>query len=251
MAAKHRRAKRASRDAASRSVAADPIPTDGAVDVPLVELDLPPDPGRHWLSDLTQRWPIHVRFRVCRPLGGEQNRMLHVLELNGSPGDLGAAERYLRRNPELTSLTVLPVSLTRRYVRAIGTASPACRTLLEAGATCTACRFIPGTVNGQGDRWTVVMPRTLETLRVVAGIRSEAREGDTSILRLRQFVPPRSLTPRQASALETAHRLGYYAFPRRTNLQEIARRLGVSRATTAELLRRAEGKMLASEFVAT
>ena len=66
-------------------------------------------------------------------------------------------------------------------------------------------------------------------------------------------VPDRStieakLTDKQREALETAHRAGYFDWPRESTGEEIADRLGVSPATFTQHLRAAEGKMFDATF---
>lgn len=50
------------------------------------------------------------------------------------------------------------------------------------------------------------------------------------------------ITRRQAEVLEAALRLGYYDNPRRATLSDIARELGLSKSTVADILRRVEAK---------
>ncbi len=228
----------------SRAPAAGP----GAPDVPLVELEVPGGPEEHWLREVASRWDVRTRFRLCRPTGPSPGRLLQVVELAGTPGDLGEIERHLRRRRDLSALTILALSPSRRFVRAVGPMPEACGRIFETGAICASCRFVPSNGGASGDRWTLIVPRTSRTIRTVARIGSQDRQAEPRILRMRRYVPPRTLTPRQAAALETAFRLGFYSFPRRTNLKEIARILHVSRATASEHLRRAEAKMLAPEL---
>jgi hypothetical protein len=217
----------------------------------LVEVALDAAPAQHWIHEVTSRWPIRVRLEVCRPTGTDQSQLLQAVELIGSPGDLGAAERFLRHAPEIQALTVLPSSPTRRYVRTVTPLPESCQRIFEVGAICARCRFASNGASSPRDRWTLVVPRTRSALRAVARA-EDGRSGQMGRIRkIRKFVPPRTLTPRQATALEVAYRLGFYAFPRRSNLREVSRILGVTRATTSELLRRAERKMLATEVDAS
>ena len=55
-----------------------------------------------------------------------------------------------------------------------------------------------------------------------------------------------SLTDRQREVLVAAKRYGYYDYPRRMNAEELSRRVGVSKATLVEHLRKAEGRLVAS-----
>lgn len=217
-------------------------------ELPLVEVDVDAGPSSHWIRDLTERWNLRVRIDVCRPMGADSSDLLQVVELIGEPGELGAAERHLRHRSDLRALTILSPSPSRRFVRAVTPLPDACRRIFQGGAICGTCRFSSAGRSDGKERWTLVVPRTADALRSVALAQPGAQGSPSPILRMRRFVPARTLTPRQATALETAYRLGFYGFPRRTNLQEISRILGVSRSTTAELLRRAESKMLAHQL---
>ncbi len=214
-----------------------------------MEVDVDAGPSTHWIREVIDRWHLRVRIDVCRSTGADGASLLQVVELMGNPGDLGAAERFLRHRDDIQSLTVMSPSPSRRFVRAVMPLPDACRRVFEVGAICGNCKFAPTSrPNSPAARWTLVVPRTPDSLRAVARAQSGPSSPPAPILRMRRFVPPRTLTPRQTAALETAYRLGFYAFPRRSNLREISRILGVSRSTTAELLRRAEGKMLAQQI---
>ncbi len=205
-----------------------------------------PGPASHWIREVTERWPLGVRIDICRPTGVGGADLLQVVELRGDPGALGEAERFLRHRPELRALTVASPSPARRFLRVVTQLPDLCRRVFEIGAICGSCRFVaPPPSADPRERWTLVVPRNAAALRAAVSPRSGPGRSPLPVLRVRRFVPPRTLTPRQAAALETAYRLGFYAFPRRSNLKEVARILGVSRSTTAELLRRAENKMLA------
>jgi hypothetical protein len=53
-----------------------------------------------------------------------------------------------------------------------------------------------------------------------------------------------SLTERQRDVVIAAKRYGYYDYPRRINSEELADRVGVSKATVVEHLRKAEGRLM-------
>ena len=55
-----------------------------------------------------------------------------------------------------------------------------------------------------------------------------------------------ALTVRQREVLTAAKRYGYYDYPRRMNAEELAQRVGVSKATLVEHLRKAEGRLVAT-----
>ena len=58
-----------------------------------------------------------------------------------------------------------------------------------------------------------------------------------------------TLTKRQREVVVAAKRYGYYDYPRRMNAEELAKRVGVSKATVVEHLRKAEGRLLEAILV--
>lgn len=84
------------------------------------------------------------------------------------------------------------------------------------------------------------------------------RQGSAELVRKRELslnVLPTSvwthvlfedLTARQAEALLTAHRFGYYTSPRRVKTEEIASSLGIGRTTYEEHLRKAENRVISA-----
>ena len=64
------------------------------------------------------------------------------------------------------------------------------------------------------------------------------------VVRVLRDPEPVVLTEEQERVLAKAYLMGYYEYPRRANLKDLARELGVSVSTVAETLRRIERKMV-------
>jgi len=65
-----------------------------------------------------------------------------------------------------------------------------------------------------------------------------------SLVRIGALRGPHNLTARQEQAVSTAFLLGYFDFPRRVQLKDVANALGVGRATAMENLRRGMRKLV-------
>ena len=71
--------------------------------------------------------------------------------------------------------------------------------------------------------------------------------GETKIFSIKNSAVSKQsfgLTPKQRHALVSAISMGYYEWPKKANLEELAAKLGVKRRTLQENLRKAESKLL-------
>jgi predicted DNA binding protein len=69
-----------------------------------------------------------------------------------------------------------------------------------------------------------------------------------AIARPKPYRSSSTLTGRQDRALRTAFDLGYFRYPRRGSLGDVARALGVGRSATLEILRRATAKLAQGRY---
>ena len=216
--------------------------------VSLVELEFPEIADDHWLRQLTERWPTRVHLRVCRPVSDADARVLQILDLEAKPDDLTAIERYVRNVKDLTGVHLVRTAPSRLFLRAIGPVPLECTELFRSGGFCLSCRLLVQEADPKRRTWRIVVPRTASTPPVIEAALGRGRGEEEPKVRVRRFVPAKSLTPRQREAIGMAHRLGYYDYPRRARLADIGRALAISRSATAELLRRAEAKVVAREL---
>jgi len=216
--------------------------------VSLVELEFPEIADDHWLRQLTERWPTRVHLRVCRPVAADDPRVLQILDLEARPEDLPAIERHVRSLKDLSGVHLVRTSPSRLFLRAIGPVPLECTELFRSGGFCLSCRLIVPDSEEKSRTWRIVVPRRTAAPKVLEAARKNGLADAVPKVRVRRFVPAKSLTPRQREAIGIAHRLGYYDYPRRARLAEVGRALAISRSATAELLRRAEAKVVAREL---
>jgi hypothetical protein len=212
----------------------------------LVELRIRGGPVPHWMQDLGTRWGAGVRLHVCRQTETAPRRLLQLLEINASPTTLPEIVAFLRQraSPEEVSLTQLGPH--RLLVRLVGPLPALCHSVFEMGAICMSCPFLPS-VGAPDDEsregeWRVLVHRVRDAHPLLASFTTPGNL-PASLIRIGSFRGSHDLTPRQEMAVGAAFVLGYYDYPRRAQLKDVAKSLGVSRATAMENLRRGMRKL--------
>jgi hypothetical protein len=186
---------------------------------------------------------VRVRLLACQPRTTHHRRTIHLLEIAGVPDAIESAVAALRATS--ASVIVSVASPTRALVRIEALAEESCSLLFASGATCRACQFLSPVAADGTASWEVLGPRA-PTDRAGAVAWRRLFDGPRTLRRVRTYRGPGEPTDRQREALQAAHRLGYFAVPRRGGLGEVARELRVSRSTAAELIRRGTAGMLES-----
>lgn len=197
----------------------------------------------HWTREVKTRWGARVNLRVCRSIGRGQKRLLQVAEVSAEPEMIPGIQRYLSTDPRFLEVSVIRLSPWKLFVREVEPAPALCSLLHRTGAFCANCRFL-SLPRGGAAEWVVVVPGSSEARPILQELRRATDGRPGARWQVRRFRPSGGLTARQSDALEVALRLGYYRFPRRGRLGDVGRALQVGRSTAAELLRRAEAKVV-------
>lgn len=204
-------------------------------------------PVPHWMQDLGRRWGAGIRLHVCRQAGGSPRRLLQLLEINAVPETLPEVTAFLRQRTLGQEITITQLGSHRLLVRLVGPLPALCHSVFEMGAICMSCPFLPSPAQteeegGDEGEWRVLVHRVRDAKPLLASFTTPG-EAPASLVRVGSYRGTRDLTPRQEMAVGTAFALGYYDFPRRAQLKDVARSLGVSRATVMESLRRGMRKL--------
>ena len=203
----------------------------------------PDDP--HWMRDVRDGWGARLELRGCRVYGPGDRYLSQLVEVQAPERQLAEIVQHLGAREELLRVDTVPAGSLRLLVRTVQRTPFWCRALQPTGAICTGCRYL---AEPDGRRWTVVCQRGEELRSVIDAIRDSAsRTTGTLHWSVRRYTPSPSLTPRESAAIAAARDLGYYHYPRHGRLGDVARSIGVSRSTAAELLRRAEAKLLSPD----
>ncbi|WP_162137727.1 helix-turn-helix domain-containing protein [Methanomassiliicoccus luminyensis] len=120
-----------------------------------------------------------------------------------------------------------------------------------SNARCTVCGSVAESgcflesARPHGDgrmTWGIAAPDAAAIRGLVARLRERGCE--VELVSVRERGRETRLTDRQEEAVRVACDLGYYDIPRRTDLDELAGKLGIGKSALDVILRRAEGKLV-------
>jgi hypothetical protein len=212
--------------------------------LPLLEVRLDHRREAHALSELFLREGSETHLIACRLTDRAPRRLMRWLDVEIAPERTEHLLHALRRRLHGQQLAYAHLGPGRVLMRVSEPAPPICTATYRAGGICVACPLMS---RKERDAWRVVLPRGVRTKNFLRDLPS-ASGGRLAIARLKPYRSESTLTRRQDRALRVAYGLGYFDYPRRGSLGDVARALGVGRSAALEILRRATTKLAGSRY---
>lgn len=199
-----------------------------------------------------------MTLRSRSSMTGRASERKRIIEVSGDPEQIGPFLEDFEAADAIVALEPLtPVDESRVFVAMTFDAyewDSIAERLSNLGV-----HYRDGTVINAGwERWTLYLDDADDLSEIVEHIRKAGNEAhlvrdvDLSDVEANEQLDltqlARELTPRQGEVLATAIRMGYYKPDRDTTIEEIGERIGISRTTTWEHLKRAEGKVMAEIY---
>ncbi|HUJ77424.1 MAG TPA: helix-turn-helix domain-containing protein, partial [Thermoplasmata archaeon] len=200
---------------------------------PLIEVRFDRRGRAHPLSELFDRAGAEVRLLACRLSARRPRRLVRWLDLEVDDEQFDPLVRSIRRRLGARSVALARLGPDRALLRVSEPAPAVCTATHDAGGICVSCPLLTGS---EGDPWRVVLPRGGQARSFVRGAPA-GNPGAGAVVRVEPYRSATSLTRRQDRALRIAYTLGYFDYPRRGSLGDVARSLGVGRSTALEILR--------------
>ncbi len=211
---------------------------------PLFEVRLDHRREAHSLSELFQREGAETHLIACRLTDRAPRRLLRWLDVEVAPERTDRLLHALRRRLRLRHVALAHIAPGRVMMRVSEPAPSICTATYRAGGICVACPLMS---RKERDAWRIVLPRGARTKAFLRDL-PVGSSGRLAIARLKPYRSGAALTRRQDRALRIAYDIGYFDYPRRGSLGDVARTLGSGRSATLELLRRATAKLAGGRY---
>jgi predicted DNA binding protein len=197
-------------------------------------------PPHSWIKRITTNFPAVIRVMDCRSIAQKEG----VQELFEIKCEAALSEKVidcLKHDDYVYDVDIVK-GKPGRIIGSLKTKKcTACRTF--AGAS---CYLVSASSKPDGKlEWTLLgsdtmvktLLKELENAKVVA-----------QILKVSQLQDEEELTARQDHILQIALEKGYFEFPKKIDLRQLAKTLEVSPATLSEILRRGQKRVLQEHF---
>jgi predicted DNA binding protein len=197
-------------------------------------------PPHSWIRRITSNFPAVIRVLDCRTLQEKQG-VQELFEITSTPELSEKIVDYLRQDDYVYDVDVVK-GKAGRIIGSLKTKKcTACRTFATA-----TCFLESATTKPDGKlEWTLLgsdsMVKSLLKELEQQGVAAE-------VLKIAQLEEEQELTARQENILQIALEKGYYEFPKRITLRQLAKVLDISPATLTEILRRGQKRVLQEHF---
>ena len=193
-----------------------------------------------WISDFAAERSCTVTITDCIPWRKKGGQAL--FEINGLEADIESAMSDVRARPEIVSLEVVESS----EGRVVGSVAVRELWIIWAIVDC-GCFLESAWSSGDNKVYFKVLSGSEGSLpNLIKTISS--RGADIEINRIARAVDRPVVTRKQEKVLRLALERGFFDFPRKVTLEELALMSGMSTSTVAETIKRGERNILKSFF---
>ena len=197
-------------------------------------------PG-NWIGRLARDSDVRVKVLRCAPKNGRGGQSL--LRIEGSDAIKEDDIARCLRSADPQSEVSFSRNGSGRFLATVDMRS--CRTCRILGDS--DCLLDSATSRPDGGiRWNLIAPTGAALTRLVDDLRDSGAE--VVVEKVTVLRTARELTTEQERVLQTAFDLGYFDIPKKIKLEELARRMNISKATLDVVLRRAQRKVVASHI---
>ena len=193
----------------------------------------------YYSCELTQKIPVRVLLVAINGATG-----FGIIEsLDGTERPLKQYAKFMRKSPNIIEFDVTHRSENQYWTRAVHhiEGNSIHETVLESGSMTR----LPIVISDGWQTHTILSPSQSDFSNLYNNLRR--RFSLVQLVHLYRY--PRSpdsslLTFKQEQAFRVAYKNGYYEIPRKCEIQELTKRLGIKRVAIQERLRRAENKIM-------
>jgi predicted DNA binding protein len=197
-------------------------------------------PPHSWIRRVTAEFPAVIRVLDCRSLPDGEG-VQELFEVTSSTDLSEKIVNYLHQDSYVYDIDIVRADQGRIIGSLKTHKCTACKTF--AGANC----FLASATSKSDGKleWTILGNNTM-VKSLMQQLENEKVEG--RVVKISKIKDEEELTARQENILQIALEKGYFEFPKKITLRQLAAVLDISPATMTEILRRGQKRILQEHF---
>lgn len=193
-----------------------------------------------WVSVISRQLPVHINILDSIAYDDSGVQDLAEVKLNGT--QTAILESTITELPNVDFVKVSQTDLDKA-ITIVGTKGcGGCKAIVESGCFLVSAR----TADEGWVEWKLILNEKLQLQKLMDELKK--RKIGSKLILIQPIDDRESLTPRQEKIIKTALDRGYYDFPKRIGIRELARMFDISTASVSETLRRGQKKIIEQHF---
>ncbi len=190
-----------------------------------------------WIEEITEKYPVIIKIKGCKPSDGECSTE-ELVEISGPDEILDEVLESISQNKLICDSDIIRVGRGRAFGLIKTSSCLACRIFAESKCFLTSAR-----TKKNGYVEYTLMLRGVDQFKHL--LKKLAEKGlEVEINKITRTRVKGVLTNRQEQIIQAAFEAGYFDYPKRINLSELAKSLNITTSTLLEILRRSQRRII-------
>jgi predicted DNA binding protein len=194
-----------------------------------------------WKQELTSKYHAKIAILDCLPYQDDGNRDLVEIEVEEQYVDMVLED--VKKNPEVDLVDLMVVDRGRIKGAVATNECVACCSMVGTDAF-----LLDSNVNKEGKTvWRLLATDKQSIRQVITDL--EDHRYNVELMKLTSVDVDELMTSRQEDILQIAFERGYFDYPKRISLRDLAAMFDISISTLSEMLRKGQRKIMEEYFV--
>ncbi len=192
-----------------------------------------------FVGDISKKHDAMVKILGCVPFSKTGAKSL--LEIRASEEKIPSVMKDFKTSHGFTDVDMVQTGKDKMLATVSTTKCAICSTMADSG-----CFLVSATAKDDKLHWTVLTSKNDQIKALIARMKDNGM--DATLQSIRDISSKEELTKRQEAILTIALEKGYFDYPKRTSIRELAGMFGISISPLSEILRSGQKKVMASYF---
>ncbi|UCE91830.1 MAG: helix-turn-helix domain-containing protein [Methanobacteriota archaeon] len=194
----------------------------------------------NWISEVSAKFPVEIRVIDRVPYA--EKGVKDLVEISATSDVMEDVLKAVRANPLVADMDTTTTERGKVISAVTTTRCEICRILTDSDVFLISAQ----SKDGGKVEWTLILSEKQVLKEIFDDLKSKSVEAE--LIKLTKIDDKESLTERQDKITQVAFERGYFDYPKRISLRELARMFDVSPSTLSEILRKGQRKIVLDYF---